>query len=278
MFIRQHENSFIEKNRSWLTWHHLRVLHAIEHCRTSTLGGHLDRCSRCGHRAISYNSCRNRHCPKCLTSARDKWLAERSRELLPVGYFHVVFTIPHELSWLALQNKKVIYDLLFRTSAATLLEVAANAKHLGAQIGFLSVLHTRGQNLLHHPHVHCVIPGGSLSLHGKHWVRLRYAFFLPVKVLSRVFRGKFIAGLKRAFRDGELSFPGSIRHLADEKAFHSLSRTSRKPKTHFSALTADTRFHRPSEHLYKPSEHLPASGSINWAATYSLNEVRGATG
>ena len=172
--IRQHENSFIEKNRSWLTWHHLRVLHAVEHCRTSTLGGHLDRCSRCGHRAISYNSCRNRHCPKCLTSARDKRLAERSRELLPVGYFHVVFTIPHELSWLALQNKKVVYDLLFRTSAATLLEVAADAKHLGAQIGFLSVLHTWGQNLLHHPHVHCVIPVGGLSLDGQHWVRLRY--------------------------------------------------------------------------------------------------------
>jgi hypothetical protein len=222
--IRQHENSFIEKNRSWLTWHHLRVLHAIEHCRTSTLGGHLDRCSRCGHRAISYNSCRNRHCPKCLTSARDKWLAERRRELLPVGYFHVVFTIPHELSWLALQNKKVVYDLLFRTSAATLLEVAADAKHLGAQIGFLSVLHTWGQNLLLHPHVHCVIPVGGLSLDSKHWVRLRYAFFLPVKVLSRVFRGKFIAGLKRAFRNGELSFPGSIRHLADEKAFHSFLR------------------------------------------------------
>jgi len=223
--IRQHENSFIEKNRSWLTWHHLRVLHAIEHCRTSALGGHLDRCSRCGHRAISYNSCRNRHCPKCLTSARDKWLAERSRELLPVGYFHVVFTIPHELSWLALQNKKVVYDLLFRTSAATLLAVASDAKHLGAQIGFLCVLHTWGQNLLHHPHVHCVIPVGGLSLDGKHWVRLRYAFFLPVKVLSRVFRGKFIAGLKRAFHDGELSFPGSIRHLADEKAFHSFLRS-----------------------------------------------------
>jgi len=223
--IRQHANSFIEKSRSWLTWHHRRVLHAIAHCRTSTLGGHLDRCSRCGHRAISYNSCRNRHCPKCLTRARDRWLVERCRELLPVGYFHVVFTIPHELSWLALQNKKVVYDLLFRTSAATLLEVAADAKHLGARIGFLSVLHTWGQNLLHHPHVHCVIPAGGLALDGSHWVRPRYAFFLPVKVLSRVFRGKFIAGLKRAFRDGKLSFPGSLRHLADEKAFRSFLRS-----------------------------------------------------
>jgi hypothetical protein len=137
----------------------------------------------------------------------------------------VVFTIPHQLSWLALQNKKVVYDLLFRTSAATLLAVAADAKHLGAEIGFLSVLHTWGQNLQHHPHVHCVIPVGGLSLDRQHWVRPRYTFFLPVKVLSRVFRGKFIAGLKRAFREGQLFFPGSIRHLADEKAFRSFLRS-----------------------------------------------------
>jgi len=223
--IRQHGNSFIEKNRAWLTWHHLHVLHAIAHCRTAMLGGHLDRCSRCGHRAISYNSCRNRHCPKCLTRARDQWLAERHRELLPVGYFHVVFTLPHQLSWLALQNKKVLYHLLFRTSAATLLEVAADAQHLGAHIGFLSVLHTWGQNLLHHPHVHCVIPTGGLALNGSHWVRPRYPFFLPVKVLSRVFRGKFIAALKHAFRHGKLSFPGSLRLLAEEKAFRSFLRS-----------------------------------------------------
>jgi hypothetical protein len=222
--IRQHGNSFIEKNRSWLTWHHRRVLHAIEHCRTSTLGGHLDRCSQCGHRVISYNSCRNRHCPKCLTRARDQWLEQRHRELLPVGYFHVVFTLPHELSWLALQNKRLVYDLLFRTTAATLLEIAADAKHLGARLGFLSVLHTWGQNLLHHPHVHCVIPLGGLALEGERWVRPRHAFF-PVKVLSRVFRGKFIAGLKRAFADGKLSFPGSLRPLAEAKGFHSFLRS-----------------------------------------------------
>jgi hypothetical protein len=222
--IRQHAKSFVEKNQSWLMWLHLRVLDAIECCRTAALGGHRDRCPRCGHRAISYNSCRNRHCPKCLTSARDKWLAERRKELLPVGYFHVVFTIPHELSWLALQNKKVVYDLLFRTSAATMLEIAADPKHLGAEIGFLSVLHTWGQNLLHHPHIHCVIPAGGLSLDQQHWVHPRHAFFLPVKVLSRVFRGKFIAGLKRAFREGEFSFHGSLHHLADEKAFRSFLR------------------------------------------------------
>jgi hypothetical protein len=217
--IRQYGKSFIAKHRSWLTWFHLRILYAIESCRTAALGGHLDRCFRCGYEAISYCSCRNRHCPKCHTNARDKWLAERSKELLPVSYVHVVFTLPHELSWLALQNKKIVYDLLFRTSAATLLEVAADPKHLGAEIGFLSVLHTWGQNLLHHPHIHCVIPSGGLSPDHQHWVRPRYAFFLPVKVLSRVFRGKFVAGLKRAFRQGELVFPGGLRSLAGEKAF-----------------------------------------------------------
>jgi hypothetical protein len=165
-----------------------------------------------------------RHCPKCQTNARDKWLSERSKELLPVSYVHVVFTIPHELSWLALQNKKVVYDLLFRTSAAALLEVAADAKHLGAEIGFLSVLHSWGQNLQHHPHIHCVVPSGGLSLDHQRWIRPRYPFFLPVKVLSRVFRGKFVAGLKRAFRRRKLVFPGSLQSLATEKAFRAFLR------------------------------------------------------
>jgi Transposase zinc-binding domain len=150
--IRQHGKGFIESNRSRLTWQQLKVLRAIEHCRTAALGGHLDRCSRCDHRAISYNSCRNRHCPKCQTAARDRWIAKRQTEVLPVGYFHVVFTLPHELSALALQNKKEVYRLLLQASADTLLEVAANPKHLGAAIGFLSILHTWGQNLLQNPH------------------------------------------------------------------------------------------------------------------------------
>ncbi len=217
--IRQHGKDFIESNRSWLTWQQLKVLRAIEHCRTAALGGHLDRCSRCGHRAISYNSCRNRHCPKCLTNARDRWLADRQKELLNVGYFHVVFTLPHELSSLALHNQKVVYQLLFQASAETLLEIAADPKHLGAQIGFLSVLHTWGQNLLHHPHVHCVIPAGGLSADGLRWVHPRYAFFLPVKVLSRVFRGKFAAALRRVFRAGKLMFPGRLKVLASKEAF-----------------------------------------------------------
>jgi hypothetical protein len=222
--IRQHGDRFIETHGAWLTSQHRRVLRALARCRTAALGGHLDRCAGCDYRAISYNSCRNRHCPKCLTHARDQWLAERQQELLPVSYHHVVFTLPHELSWLALQNKTVVYDLLFRASAATLLEVAVDPKHLGAAIGFLSVLHTWGQNLLHHPHVHCVIPVGGLSPDRTRWVYPRYPFFLPVKVLSRVFRGKFVAGLRRAFRRGRLSFPGRLRDLADPLAFRALLR------------------------------------------------------
>ena len=222
--IRAHGNSFVQRNRSWLTWLQLRVLFAIEHCRTAALGGHLDRCQQCGYEATSFNSCRSRHCPKCQTNARNKWIAEREKELLPVKYVHVVFTIPHQLSWLALQNKKVVYDLLFRASAATLQEIAADPKHLGAEIGFLSVLHTWGQNLQIHPHVHCVIPSGGLSPDHQRWVHPRYPFFLPVGVLSRVFRGKFVTGLKLAFRQRKLLFPGSLKPLANEKAFHAFLR------------------------------------------------------
>ena len=224
--IRAAGKDFIEKQRSWLTGLHLKVLSAIERCRTAALGGHRDRCSRCGYVvAISYNSCRNRHCPKCLNNARKKWLSARQRELLDVPYMHLVFTIPHILSSLALHNKKLIYTLLFRASAATLLEIAADPKHLGAEIGFFSVLHTWGQNLLHHPHVHCVIPAGGLSQNHATWIRPRYRFFLPCGVLSRVFRGKFISDLKRAFGNGELCLPGELQSLADKKSFHSFLRT-----------------------------------------------------
>ncbi len=222
--VRAAGQRFIDKNGSWLTGLHRKVLFAIECCRTAALGGHKDRCARCGYKAISYNSCRNRHCPKCQTNAREKWLTARRRELLEVPYVHVVFTLPHELASLAYYNKKLLYGLLFRASAATLLEVAADPKHLGAEIGFLSVLHTWGQNLLHHPHVHCVIPAGGLSPDHQRWVRPRYAFFLPVKVLSRVFRGKFVDELKRMFRNGELRLPGPLKPLAREKVFRSFLR------------------------------------------------------
>jgi len=222
--IRNAGAAFIERNRHWLSWKHVKVLRAIARCRTAALGGHLDECTRCGHRAISYNSCRNRHCPKCQTSARERWIAARRRELLPTRYVHVVFTLPRELAPLSLQNKRVVYDLLFRASAETLLEVARDPKHLGAEIGFFSVLHTWNQKLGLHPHVHCVVPAGGLSPDRRRWIKPRYPFFLPVKVLSRVFRGKFVAALKRAFHEDRLSFQGSLTLLAQPKTFAAWSR------------------------------------------------------
>jgi hypothetical protein len=217
--IRAAGRRFIESHRRWITAQHLKVLTAIERCRTAPLGGHVDACSGCGYRAISYNSCRNRHCPKCQAQARQRWLEARCRELLPTPYVHVVFTLPHRLAPLALQNKKVLYDLLLRTSAATLLEVARSSKHLGAETGFFSVLHTWNQKLEHHPHVHCVVPAGGLSPDHRRWIRPRYRFFLPVKVLGRVFRGKFVAALQRAFAEGQLGFYGDLIPLAGTRAF-----------------------------------------------------------
>jgi hypothetical protein len=217
--VRVAGQAFIERNRKWISWKHVKVLLAIQRCRTAVLGGHLDECTRCGHRAISYNSCRNRHCPKCQAGARDRWLEKRRRELLPTPYVHVVFTLPRPLAPLALQNKKIVYDLLFRTSAETLLEIARDPRHLGAEIGFFSVLHTWNQKLQLHPHVHCVIPNGGLSPNRLHWIKTRYAFFLPVQVLGRVFRGKFVAALKRAFQDGQLHFHGDLKPLAQPKTF-----------------------------------------------------------
>src|SRR5712691_8166487 len=211
--------AFLERNRHWLGWQHLKVLLAIARCRTAALGGHLDQCTRCGHRAISYNSCRNRHCPKCQTAARERWIAARQKELLPTRYVHVVFTLPAQLASLALQNKKLLYGLLLRASAETLLEVARDPRHLGAEIGFFSVLHTWSQRLSLHPHVHCVIPAGGLSLDHTHWVKSQNRFFLPLKVLSRVFRGKFVAGLKQAFQSGRLSFHGNLAPLTQPKTF-----------------------------------------------------------
>jgi len=203
----------------------VKVLNAIARCRTAALGGHRDRCTGCGYEAISYNSCRNRHCPKCQTNAREKWLAARQQELLPVSYYHLVFSVPHTLVPLIWQNKKLLFKLLFEASAATLLEIAADPKHLGADIGFLTVLHTWGQTLQRHPHVHCVVPGGGLSSDHRQWIRSPPNFFLPVKVLSRVFRGKFVAGLRRLFRQRKLAFYGACLPLANEKAFHAFLRT-----------------------------------------------------
>jgi len=218
--IRSTGAAFIERNRQWIHWKHVKVLLAIARCRTAALGGHVDQCTRCGHRAtLSYNSCRNRHCPKCQTAARERWIAARQRELLPTPYVHVVFTLPAPLTRLALQNKKFIYSLLLRASAETLLEVAQDPRHLGAEIGFFSVLHTWNQKLNAHPHVHCVIPAGGLSLDHTHWIKSRSRFFLSIRVLRRVFRGKFVAALKQAFQNGQLNFPGNLALLAQPKTF-----------------------------------------------------------
>ncbi len=222
--IRTAGDGFIDRNERHLAWPHLKTLRAIRNCRTQALGGHLDRCSACGHEAISYNSCRNRHCPKCQTNAREQWLAKRSEDLLPVSYFHVVFTLPHDLSALALQNKKLLYDLLFDATAETLMEIAADPKHLGAKIGVLAVLHTWGQNLQHHPHLHCVIPAGGLAPDHSAWIQAPTSFFLPVRVLSKVFRGKFVDGLKRLFRASDLALHGSLQPLADSKRFRKFLR------------------------------------------------------
>jgi Putative transposase/Transposase zinc-binding domain len=216
--------SFCERLGPHLALQHRKVMDAIVRCRTAALGGHRDQCLGCGHQAISYNSCRNRHCPKCQGNARARWLAARSAELLPVPYFHVVFTLPHELSTLVLQNKRLLYDLLFRSSSAALIEVARDPKHLGADIGLLSVLHTWGQNLQHHPHVHCVVPAGGLSLDGERWVATSSRFLLPVRVLSRVFRGKFLAGLKQLLLQGKLQFHGSLLQLSDRERFRQFLR------------------------------------------------------
>lgn len=199
-----------------------QVIRAVQNCRTAVLGGHVEACDCCGHQQVAYNSCRNRHCPKCQGPATVRWLQAREAELLPVPYFHLVFTLPAALGPLALQNPRVVYGLLLQAAAQTLQEVAANSKHLGAEIGFLAVLHTWGQNLMHHPHVHCVIPAGGLAPDGARWIRSRPKFLLPVRVLSRVFRGTFIDRLKRALAYGELTFHGGLAELALDGAFERL--------------------------------------------------------
>jgi hypothetical protein len=196
-----------------------RVMSAIELCRTAALGGHVERCDSCGHERIAYNSCRNRHCPKCQSLVREQWLQQRRAELLPVQYFHVVFTMPAEIAAVAYQNKAVVYDILFRATAETLRTIAAQPRFLGADIGFIAILHTWGQNLQHHPHLHCVIPGGGLSPDGQRWVACRPGFFLPVRVLSRLFRRLFLELLREAFAQHKLSFFNYLSELQRPEAF-----------------------------------------------------------
>ncbi len=194
-------------------------MRAIEVCRTATLGGHVEQCSQCSHIRIAYNSCRNRHCPKCQNTERVRWLQRRTAELLPVPYFHVVFTLPAEVAAIAFYNQELVYGMLFRIAAQTLLTIAQDPKHLGAGIGFFAILHTWGQNLLFHPHLHCVVPGGGLSPDGQSWVPCRPGFFLPVRVLSRLFRRLFLQALRQAYDSGELQFCGALESLQDPARF-----------------------------------------------------------
>jgi len=217
--LRQHGTVYQESHK--LPRNHLRVMHAIEVCRTAALGGHKDKCDHCGHLEMSYNSCRNRHCPKCQTLTKEKWIEARSDDLLPVEYFHVVFTIPSELNPIVSMNRKVMYDLLFRSVSETLMELANDPKHLGAKIGVISILHTWGQNLIDHPHIHCIVTGGGLSSDGNRWISCRKGFFLPVRVMSALFSGKFLNHLKHCFKNGTLVFDGAIRHIKEPETFES---------------------------------------------------------
>jgi len=217
--FRQHEQEFFRQWGYMLNAQQRRAFRDICACRTAALGAHVEQCDQCTHQAIAYNSCRNRNCPKCQSTSRDKWLAARTAELLPVPYCHVVFTLPQQISTLALQNQSLIYNILFRAVSETLLAIAADSRRLGAQIGFLAVLHTWNQQMLFHPHLHCVLPSGGLSPDRSRWIPSHARFFLPVKVLGKLFRGKFLAFLASAFRKKKLQLTGSVVHLAAPSAF-----------------------------------------------------------
>jgi hypothetical protein len=217
--FRRHGEAWRTANAGHASHGQLRVMSAIEACRTATLGGHVERCEGCAHTRIAYNSCRNRYYPKCQWSAAAEWLAARQAELLPVPYFHVVFTLPAQIGAIAYQNKAKVYGLLFKAAAETLTTIAADPKHLGARIGLTAVLHTWGQNLDHHPHVHCIVPGGGVSIDGQCWIACRPNFFLSVRALSRLFRRRFLQYLDAAFVTGELHFFSDLITLKTPAAF-----------------------------------------------------------
>jgi hypothetical protein len=224
--FRQYGKEYLEKHKQ--PAYILKTIGAIEKCRTSSLGGHIEKCDSCGHQRISYNSCRNRHCPKCQSLAREKWITKRKNELLPVKYFHVVLTMPEELNRIALQNKKIIYDILFKAGSETLIKLGKDKKHLGGEIGLIAVLHTWGQNLIEHPHLHCIVPGGGLTEDGKRWVKAKKRkkrkgdFFVHVNVISDLFKKKFLSYLKRSYYKGELKFEGEIKAMKDITMFKKL--------------------------------------------------------
>ena len=228
--LRRHGAAFRAAHAGHLSLGQLKVMAAIETCRTAALGGHVEGCQDCGHRRIAYNSCRNRHCPKCQAAAARDWLAAREADLLPVGYFHVVFSLPAEVADIAAQNKAVVYDLLFKAASETMLTIAADPRHLGARIGITAVLHSWGSALTHHPHIHMIVPGGGISLDGQRWVSSRRAFLLPVRVLGKLFRRLFLTRLMELFDAGRLQFHGSRAALCERRTFlRHLAPTRKKP-------------------------------------------------
>lgn len=216
--IEIHGENYIRDNK--LPANVQKTLYSIQYCKTASLGGHIYECDKCGETTIAYNSCRNRHCPKCQTYAKELWIYERSKSLLPTHYFHIVFTIPEQLNSLVLFNQKELYSILFTSVSETLLELAKDKKYLGADIGFTSILHTWGQNLMNHPHIHCIVPGGGLSLDKTKWIKSKKKFFIPVKVLSRKFRGKFLYYLNKLYLNNKLTFPKSISELNSRNIFN----------------------------------------------------------
>ena len=221
--LRAQGNRYLERYQSSISYQQLKAYRAVLACRTPSLGGHLDVCSACGfENGISFNSCRNRHCPKCQARARERWIENRQKELLPTGYFHAVFTVPHELNVFALTSPRAFYDLLFASASETLIEVARNPKRLGADIGVLAILHSWGQNLLLHPHIHCLIPAGGLSLDRTRWIPTRQQFLLHIRVLRELFRGKFLDGLRRLYRKGQLRCQGPAAEFSDNRKFSRL--------------------------------------------------------
>jgi hypothetical protein len=229
--FRRHGTAYVQAHDGRLGRVERRVMSAIELCRTAALGGHVETCDDCAHSRVAYNSCRNRHCPKCQGAARDQWLADREADLLPVPYFHVVFTVPGEVAAIAYQNKRLLYGMLFEAVAATLKTIAADPRHrLGGELGFIGILHTWGQTLTHHPHIHCLVPGGVLAADGSRWISCKPGFFLPVHVLSKLFRRLFIERLQAAYAAGQLHFFGDLAPLHDDGHFAEAIRALRKKR------------------------------------------------
>jgi Transposase zinc-binding domain/Putative transposase len=243
--FRAHGSAWRKANAGHVSLAQLKIMSAIETCRTAALGGHVERCEDCAHTPIAYNSCRNRHCPKCQAAAARQWLEDREAELLPVPYYHVVFTLPASIGAIAFQNKAAVYDLLFTAAAETLTTIAADPKRLGARIGLTAVLHTWGSALTHHPHVHVIVPGGGLSPGGSRWIACRSGFFLPVRVLSRLFRRLFLEGLATLKEAGRLTLLGDLAPLADKRAFDAILAPLRRSECRVGGDVAIPTPHRP---------------------------------